>query len=166
LIFCLPLTEAIRVGAEALAHAARAFDLLKSSNVSSEDRRDLYLRYLDILHERSAEVSTINKIQLEVYNMASHGGGSGGANKREMDDASPFRASKEPRTGAPPTNAAAPVAAPYGVGAGYGGAAVAGYAPIAAPVGGGYGAPVGGQGYGYGQVRPVMFLGLLTTSVG
>ncbi|KND00125.1 uncharacterized protein SPPG_04467 [Spizellomyces punctatus DAOM BR117] len=136
------LLEVAQPGPKALNLVAQIWEGVKASSLPAEDKRDLGLRYLDFLLERSTDIALINKVELTVHrDYASHGETS---RKRGFEDDSEYRPIKQARasvdvSGVAPVDVGTPTT-PY-----YAPQAQAAYNPYAA-----YGAQQGYAGGYYG----------------
>lgn len=52
---------------KARTHTAQVWEALKATSLAIEDKRDIGLRYLDFLVERSDDISAIYQIEIEVH---------------------------------------------------------------------------------------------------
>ncbi|TPX35014.1 hypothetical protein SmJEL517_g02463 [Synchytrium microbalum] len=110
--------EVNQPGAEALKYVREAYDLVKSSNLATPDKRDLSLRCLDVFLERCTDISIINTMEsdFQKYSLPTAGGVSG-AKKRALEDAASHPAKFV--AGAAPVGAGPPVAPAGGYAQGY-----------------------------------------------
>ncbi|KAJ3184089.1 hypothetical protein HDU85_001940 [Gaertneriomyces sp. JEL0708] len=134
------LFELAQPGVSGLEFAAKVWDQLKASSLATCDKHQVGLRYLDTLVERSADIATIDKVDMEVHrDFGDRAVDSPASKKRQHEDSASHRPVKQARSdsvaAATPTPTAATSAYAYPQATGY-----AGYDQSQASYNGYYGA--------------------------
>ncbi|KAJ3290745.1 hypothetical protein HK104_006551 [Borealophlyctis nickersoniae] len=144
------LFEIAKAEGDDLAPAQEAWNALKASPLSVEERRQIGSRYVDFLIERSPKIAEVNKVELEMASMKEPVSKDADSRKRSLEDPTAYQPGKQAKLdGASPAAGVPPAAA--GAAAYYGAQGQAGAAPWAGAAYAGYGQQgYGGAGYAAG----------------